>query len=211
MKRALKLNKNLAVAETANDEKLLDQLVEDLFLAHLRRELDVQKESLDDSNTKLFNLERKLTADFKKLNGPLETLSDKLDEQTRELTDANDDTQTLCRTLLSSLAENKTHTAAQHDILQQQSSKHHQEQIQQLHRILEQLLQQSAELQTQNVTLTLLMEETGALHQQLLTLEYKQRTELQINRRWGKLAAGFTVLNTLILISVAALFILQHI
>lgn len=205
------MNNNLATAETANDEKLLDQLVEGLFLAHLRRELEVQRESLDDSNAKLFNLERKLTAEFKKLNGPLEILSDKLDEQSRELTDANDDTQTLCRTLLSSLAENGTHTAAQHDILQQQSSKHHQEQIQQLHRILEQLPQQSAELQAQNVTLALLTEETRALHQQLLTLEDKQRTALQTNRRWGKLAAGFTVVNTLILISVAALFILQHI
>lgn len=205
------MNNNLATAETANDEKLLDQLVEGLFLAHLRRELEVQRESLDDSNAKLFNLERKLTAEFKKLNGPLETLSDKLDEQSRELTDANDDTQTLCRTLLNSLAENRTHTAAQHDIFQQQSSKHHQEQSQQLHRILEQLPQHSAELQAQNVTLALLTEETRALHQQLLTLEDKQRTALQTNRRWGKLAAGFTVVNTLILISVAALFILQHI
>ena len=178
---------------------------------HLRRELDVQKESLDDSNAKLFNLERKLTADFKKLNGPLETLSDKLDEQARELTDANDDTQTLCRTLLSSLGENRTHTAAQHEILQQQSSKHHQEQIQQLHRILEELPQLSAELQTQNVTLAQLTEQNTLLHQQLLALEDKQRAELQTNRRWEKLAAGFTIVNTLMLISMAALFILQHI
>lgn len=205
------MNKNLAVVETANDEKLLDQLVQDLFLTHLRRELDVQKESLDDSNAKLFNLERKLTADFKKLNGPLETLSDKLDEQTRELTDANDDTQTLCRTLLSNLGENRTHTAAQHDILQQQSSKHHQEQIQQLHRILEELPQLSAELQTQNVTLAQLTEQNTLLHQQLLALEDKQRAELQTNRRWEKLAAGFTIVNTLMLVSMAALFILQHI
>ena len=205
------MNKNLAVVETANDEKLLDQLVQDLFLTHLRRELDVQKESLDDSNAKLFNLERKLTADFKKLNGPLETLSDKLDEQTRELTDANDDTQTLCRTLLSNLGENRTHTAAQHDILQQQSSKHHQEQIQQLHRILKELPQLSAELQTQNVTLAQLTEQNTLLHQQLLALEDKQRAELQTNRRWEKLAAGFTIVNTLMLVSMAALFILQHI
>ncbi|WP_312454504.1 hypothetical protein [Pseudescherichia sp.] len=205
------MNKNLAVAETADDEKLLDQLVQDLFLTHLRRELDVQKESLDDSNAKLFNLERKLTADFKKLNGPLETLSDKLDEQARELTDANDDTQTLCRTLLSSLGENRTHTAAQHEILQQQSSKHHHEQIQQLHRILEELPQLSAELQTQNVTLAQLTEQNTLLHQQLLALEDKQRAELQTNRRWEKLAAGFTIVNTLMLISMAALFILQHI
>lgn len=208
--RAIKLNKNLAVAETGNDEKLLDQLVQDLFLAHLRRELDVQKKSIDDSNDKLFNLDRKFIAEFKKLTGPLETLSDKLDEQTRELNDANNDAQTLYRTLLNSLAQNRTDTATLHDILQQQNSQQHQEQEQQLQRIMEQLPQQSAELQAQNITLALLTEQNKSLHQQLLTLEDKQHAELQINRRWGKLAAGFTVANMLILISMAALFIVQH-
>ena len=46
-KRAVKLNKNNAKPENVDDEQLLDQLVQDLFLSHLRRELDVNKKNFD--------------------------------------------------------------------------------------------------------------------------------------------------------------------
>ncbi|HAF2131051.1 TPA: hypothetical protein G9F27_005394 [Salmonella enterica] len=242
------MNKNLVVAETANDEQLLDQLVQDLFLEHLRRELVGQKNSIiDDNNDKLFNLDRKFVAEFKKLTGPLETISDTLGEQTRELNDAKDDAQRHYLTLLDSLAQNRADTTALHDMFQQQNSKHHQEQVEQLQRIHEQLLQQSARLQEQNAALTALTEQQVALshqqvalqeqlfsatlaemmqaqnvmleslteqnkslHQQMLTLEDKQRAELQTNRRWGKLATGFTLVNTLILVGMTTLFFIQH-
>ena len=238
------MNKNLVVAETANDEQLLDQLVQDLFLEHLRRELVGQKKSIDDSNDKLFNLDRKFVAEFKKLTGPLETISDTLGEQTRELNDAKDDAQRHYLTLLNSLAQNRADTTALHDMFQQQNSKHHQEQVEQLQRIHEQLPQQSATLQEQNAALTSLTEQQVALshqqvalqeqlfsatlaemqaqnveslteqnkslHQQLFTLEDKQRAELQTNRRWGKLATVFTLVNTLILVGMTTLFFIQH-
>ncbi|EMH6513537.1 hypothetical protein PO590_12510 [Raoultella ornithinolytica] len=240
------MNKNLVVAETANDEQLLDQLVQDLFLEHLRRELVGQKRSIDDSNDKLFNLDRKIVAEFKKLTGPLETISDTLGEQTRELNDAKDDAQRHYLTLLNSLAQNMADTTTLYDMFQQQNNKNHQEQVEQLQRIHEQLLQQSAKLQEQNTalivlkeqhvalshqqealqeqlfsatlaemkaqneTLESLTEQNKSLHQQMLTLEVKQHAELQTNRRWGKLAMGFTLVNTLILVGMTTLFFIQH-
>jgi small-conductance mechanosensitive channel len=240
------LNKKLVVAETANDEQLLDQLVQELFLEHLRRELVGQKKSIDENNDKLFNLERKFVAEFKKLTVPLETMSDTLGEQTRELNDAKDDAQRHYLTLLNSLAQNRADTTALHDIFQQQNRKHHQEQIEQLQCIHEHLPQQSARLQEQNAALTALTEQqvslshqqvalqeqlfsatlaemkaqnvmleslteqNKSLHQQMLTLEDKQRAELQSNRLWGKLVTGFTLVNTLILVSMTTLFFIQH-
>ncbi|MBO4150277.1 hypothetical protein LCD46_13590 [Enterobacter ludwigii] len=165
------MNKNLVVAETANDEQLLDQLVQDLFLEHLRRELVGQKKSIDDSNDKLFNLDRKFVAEFKKLTGPLETISDTLGEQTRELNDAKDDAQRHYLTLLNSLAQNRADTTALHDMSQQQNSKHHQEQVEELQRIHEQLPQQSARLQEQNAALTSLTEQQVALSHQQVALQ----------------------------------------
>ncbi|AOR65396.1 hypothetical protein [Pectobacterium wasabiae] len=237
------MNKNLAVAEVSSDEQLLDQLVQELFLEHLRRELGVQKKSIDDSNDKLFNLDRKFVAEFKNVSGLLDTISDTLGEQTRELNDAKADAQTHYRSLLNSLAQNRTDTAALQDILQQLSSKRHKEQGEQLQRIQEQLFHQSAELQAQysvlteqnavlnqqqevlqkqrftatlaemqeqNVTLASLTEQNKSLHRQFLTLEDEQRADFRTNSRWGKLAAGFSIANTLILISVTALFIVKY-
>ncbi|HCB1497748.1 TPA: hypothetical protein MYO83_000539 [Klebsiella michiganensis] len=235
------MNKNLAVAETANDEQLLDQLVQDLFLEHLRRELDIQRKSIDDSNDILFNLDRKFAAEFKKLTGQLETICDTLGEQTCELNDAKGDAQTHYRSLLNSLAQYRTDIAALYDLLH----KNHQEQGEQLQRVQEQLSQQSTELQAQskalaslteqhvllsrqqmaiqeqqfsatfggmqaqNMTLASFTEQNMSQHQQLLTLEDRHHAELNINRRWGKFVAGFTLVNTIILVGIATVFIIK--
>lgn len=232
------MSKNLAVADKASDEQLLDQLVQDMFLEHLRRELDIQKKSIDNSNDKLFNLDRKFVSEFKKLTGPLETICDMLGEQTCEMNDAKDDAQTHYRTLLNNLEQNRTDIAARYDML----NKYHQEQGEQLQRIQEQLSQQSPVLQAQTVSLVSLMEQHVLLNQQQVALQEERfsvvvtaiqaqnatleslmehnmsqhqqllinRTEVHINRRWTRIAAGFTLVNTLILTIIAAVFIIQR-
>ncbi|WP_337049183.1 hypothetical protein [Serratia fonticola] len=164
------MNKNLSEVETANDGQLLDQLVQDLFLEHLRRELGVQKKSIDDSNDTLFNLDRKFVAEFKKLIGPLETICDTLGEQTREMNDAKDDAHKHYRTLLNSLEQNRTDTAALNHILH----KYHQKQGEQLQRIQEHLSQQSTELQAQTAALASLTKQHVLLSQQQMALQEQQ-------------------------------------
>ncbi|RUR93132.1 hypothetical protein [Pectobacterium polaris] len=46
-------------------------------------------------------------------------------------------------------------------------------------------------------------------HQQLLTLEDKNLVGININCRWAKFVAGFTLVNMLILAGMATVFIIK--
>lgn len=214
--------------EATGDKQFLDQLVQELFLEHLRRELGAQKKNIDDSKDILFNLDRKFIAEFKKLIRPLDAISDTLDKQTLEINDVKGDINQHYGTLLKNQEQNKTDIASLSDM----NCSHYKKQDELLGHIQEYLSQQStklimqitaltsitneqfsitnAKIDAQNVTLISLIEQNVLQHQQLLTTDEKHHTELILNRRWGKLAVGFSLINTLILAGIATMFIIKH-
>ena len=164
------MNKNLAVADKTSDEQLLDQLVQDLFLENLRRELGIQQKSIEHGNDTLFNLDRKFIAEFKRLTVQLESICESIGEQTCELNDAKENARTHYRGLLDSLTQYKTDTAAVHDALHT----NYQRQSEQLLHIQDALLRQSSELQAQSEALASLTAQHVLLSQQQKALQEQQ-------------------------------------
>ncbi|WP_429138605.1 hypothetical protein [Aeromonas allosaccharophila] len=218
------MNKSHAVAETANDEQLLDQLVQDLFLAHLRRELDIQKESIEENKNMLFNFNRSLAKENGKLLASLETMTDTLDAQTHELVGVKDDARTHYCTLLNSVKQSRTDAAALHETFvqllaagQEQCNQEQKAQSEQLRRTQEHIIQISADMQEKNVILATLTEQSVALSQllvkqdetliqQLVAMREGLFAEIDNNRRWGRWGVGLTLVNTLALVGLIVLF-----
>ena len=204
------MNNHLAMAETANDEQLLDQLVQDLFLQHLRDELGKHNQSLSENREEVLSLGMKFDKKFKNLIGSVEDVASKLEEQGIEQSNGKEDTLVSLSSLRDSLVKSsetvtgqslafkvqldniQEQLSLQDSELKEQISEHADHQAHQVSDVL-------AALQTVQMTLT---EQQRLMNQQQLALHS--------NRRWGMLAVGFTVLNTLILAGMTALYFIKQ-
>ena len=204
------MNKNLVVAETANDEQLLDQLVQDLFLQHLRDELGKQNQSLSENREEVLSLGMKFDKKFKNLIGSVEDVASKLEEQGIEQSNGKEDTLVSLSSLRDSLVKSSETVTGQSlafkvqlDNIQEQLSLQDSELKEQISEQADHQAHQVSDvlaaLQTVQMTLT---EQQRLMNQQQLTLHS--------NRRWGMLAVGFTVLITLILAGMTALYFIKQ-
>lgn len=204
------MNNHLAMAETANDEQLLDQLVQDLFLQHLRDELGKQNQSLSENREEVLSLGMKFDKKFKNLIGSVEDVASKLEEQGIEQSNGKEDTLVSLSSLRDSLVKSSETVTGQSlafkvqlDNIQEQLSLQDSELKEQISEQADHQAHQVSDvlaaLQTVQMTLT---EQQRLMNQQQLALHS--------NRRWGMLAVGFTVLNTLILAGVTALYFIKQ-
>lgn len=204
------MNNHLAMAETANDEQLLDQLVQDLFLQHLRDELGKQNQSLTENREEVLSLGMKFDKKFKNLIGSVEDLASKLEEQGIEQSNGKEDTLVSLSSLRDSLVKSSETVTGQSlafkvqlDNIQEQLSLQDSELKEQISEQADHQAHQVSDvlaaLQTVQMTLT---EQQRLMNQQQLALHS--------NRRWGLLAVGFTVLNTLILAGMTALYFIKQ-
>lgn len=204
------MNNHLAMAETANDEQLLDQLVQDLFLQHLRDELGKQNQSLSENREEVLSLGMKFDKKFKNLIGSVEDVASKLEEQGIEQSNGKEDTLVSLSSLRDSLVKSSETVTGQRlafkvqlDNIQEQLSLQDSELKEQISEQADHQAHQVSDvlaaLQTVQMTLT---EQQRLMNQQQLALHS--------NRRWGMLAVGFTVLNTLILAGVTALYFIKQ-
>ena len=204
------MNNHLAMAETANDEQLLDQLVQDLFLQHLRDELGKQNQSLSENREEVLSLGMKFDKKFKNLIGSVEDVASKLEEQGIEQSNGKEDTLVSLSSLRDSLVKSSETVTGQSlafkvqlDNIQEQLSLQDSELKEQISEQADHQAHQVSDvlaaLQTVQMTLT---EQQRLMNQQQLTLHSK--------RRWGMLAVGFTVLNTLILAGMTALYFIKQ-
>lgn len=204
------MNNHLAMAETANDEQLLDQLVQDLFLQHLRDELGKQNQSLSENREEVLSLGMKFDKKFKNLIGSVEDVASKLEEQGIEQSNGKEDTLVSLSSLRDSLVKSSETVTGQSlafkvqlDNIQEQLSLQDSELKEQISEQADHQAHQVSDvlaaLQTVQMTLT---EQQRLMNQQQLTLHS--------NRRWGMLAVGFTVLNTLILAGMTALYFIKQ-
>lgn len=204
------MNNHLAMAETANDEQLLDQLVQDLFLQHLRDELGKHNQSLSENREEVLSLGMKFDKKFKNLIGSVEDVASKLEEQGIEQSNGKEDTLVSLSSLRDSLVKSSETVTGQSlafkvqlDNIQEQLSLQDSELKEQISEQADHQAHQVSDvlaaLQTVQMTLT---EQQRLMNQQQLALHS--------NRRWGMLAVGFTVLNTLILAGVTALYFIKQ-
>lgn len=204
------MNNHLAMAETANDEQLLDQLVQDLFLQHLRDELGKQNQSLSENREEVLSLGMKFDKKFKNLIGSVEDVASKLEEQGIEQSNGKEDTLVSLSSLRDSLVKSSETVTGQSlafkvqlDNIQEQLSLQDSELKEQISELADHQAHQVSDvlaaLQTVQMTL---MEQQRLMNQQQLALHS--------NRRWGMLAVGFTVLNTLILAGMTALYFIKQ-
>ncbi|MBM6605173.1 hypothetical protein JTF19_03235 [Enterobacteriaceae bacterium RIT814] len=204
------MNNHLAMAETANDEQLLDQLVQDLFLQHLRDELGKQNQSLSENREEVLSLGMKFDKKFKNLIGSVEDVASKLEEQGIEQSNGKEDTLVSLSSLRDSLVKSSETVTGQSlafkvqlDNIQEQLSLQDSELKEQISEQADHQAHQVSDvlaaLQTVQMTLT---EQQRLMNQQQLALHS--------NRRWGMLAVGFTVLNTLILAGMTALYFIKQ-
>ncbi|MCE6964512.1 hypothetical protein K6W81_11570 [Enterobacter sp. MW07] len=204
------MNNHLAMAETANDEQLLDQLVQDLFLQHLRDEFGKHNQSLSENREEVLSLGMKFDKKFKNLIGSVEDVASKLEEQGIEQSNGKEDTLVSLSSLRDSLVKSSETVTGQSlafkvqlDNIQEQLSLQDSELKEQISEQADHQAHQVSDvlaaLQTVQMTLT---EQQRLMNQQQLALHS--------NRRWGMLAVGFTVLNTLILAGVTALYFIKQ-
>ena len=204
------MNNHLAMAETANDEQLLDQLVQDLFLQHLRDELGKQNQSLSENREEVLSLGMKFDKKFKNLIGSVEDVASKLEEQGIEQSNSKEDTLASLSSLRDSLVKSSETVTGQSLVFKAQLDNIQEQLNLQDSELKEQISEQAdhqahqvsdvlAALQTVQMTLT---EQQRLMNQQQLALHS--------NRRRGMLAVGFTVLNTLILAVMTALYFIKQ-
>jgi len=207
------LNEIHAVTEIVNDELLLDQLVQELFLTHVRKEFETQKNSIEENNNTLFNFSKNFVKHNNKLFGSLETMNRALDTQTRQIGELIEDALTHHKSLMELVTQVKDEAVAKHEgFLQQlagweqQCSLEQKSQKEQLERTQEYIIKIGGDIQEGNViqaTLIkqsealskLLMKQDDMLIKQLVAMREGVFAEMQNNRRWGMWGVGLTLVN----------------
>lgn len=173
--------------EAGGDEQMLDSLVQDLFLALLRRELEAQKVGLEQNGDALSTLNRTFIKENGKLSSVLETINGTLEAQMHELDDAREETKTQYRELLNFVAKSWKDAAAQCEALtlqlagaQQQSG---QSLGEQLARISQHISRMDSDMQTK------LVAQDAAMNRQLAIQNEMQNRRLTVmqdsfNQQW---------------------------
>lgn len=212
------MNKNNTKPENIDDEKLLDQLVQDLFLSHLRRELDVNKKIIEETKETLFNNNRSFIRENGKLVSSIDNISERLDAQTNELNDAKDHALNHNRCLLESVTRVGADSAARYEKIeyllaawQQQYGLEQKAQSEQLQRAEGHIIHICTDMQEKNKILAALIEQSEALSQllvkqdeiltqQLIAMRDDLLKEIHNNRRQGMWGLGLTFVSTIVLV-----------
>lgn len=141
------LNNPNVASETANEERLLDDLVQALFLVTLRQELDKQKEDYETiTGDALFNLNKTIGKANRSIESEFGTVKENLETYQQELHDFQDAYRKHQHELIRSLKESHGDVSVLHDNLLRQltdswrrNDEKHQIQIGLLNRSLEEI------------------------------------------------------------------------
>ena len=217
------MNNSNDVVEMVNDEQLLEQLVQELFLSHLRRELDIIKNLIEETKETLFNSNRHFTKENGKLVASIDNISERLDAQICELNDVKDDALKNYRCLLNCMTQVGADSAASYEkiehqlaTLQQQFGQEQNAQSEQLQCTQEHIIHICSDIQEKNKILAALIEQSEAqsqllvkqdeiLTQQLVAMRDDLFKEIHNNRRHGMWGLGITLVSTLALVGLIVL------
>ncbi|WP_336998152.1 hypothetical protein [Leclercia sp. M50] len=168
--------------ETINEDRLLDQLVQDLFLNALRLELNKQNACIEHNSESLFSLDKTFIKNNAKIVSSIETVTDKLSTQAYELELIKEDTESQHQAVLESIHKSRNGSEGRHDILQ---------------RLLVENQRQNVEAQQAHA------QELSDMRNMLLAqneaLKYQLAAEIQKNRRLCLWGLGFALLNVALL------------
>jgi len=172
------LKNNNVELETISDDRLLDQLVQDLFLNALRLELNKQNACIEQNSESIFSLDKTLIKNNAKLVSSIETVTDNLSTQAYELELIKEAIESQHQAVLESIHKSRNGSEGRYDSLQRLLVENHRQhaEAQQAH------AQELADMRN------MLLAQNDALKSQLAV-------EIQKNRRLCLWTLGVALLN----------------